>query len=806
MNQHNDSDGFGNSDDSPARSDRPSPVGNDVPSDPLDLMTAAWWNDYEEGTLRNLAHYLTEFPGDDIAIAREYIALRQMRDEEGAEAEPSEQRLGPYVLEERVGEGGQATVFRAWDTRHRRTVALKILPKPAVWAADTVQRFQREALIAARLDHEDTCTVFEARMDTQRPYIAMQYVEGDSLATHIARARKRHREGDEGTMPSRYEIVEIVRLGARVARALAYAHDQGVIHRDIKPANIMVRPNGRPKLVDFGLAYLDPKDESAARCLTQGRLGTVRYMSVEQVLGNDVELDRRTDVYSLGLTLYEALTLHYPFTGREHADLYESITTDEPPRMTRLNRAIPKDLQTVIEKCLEKNRRRRYASATELGDELARVADGLPVAARPIGAVRRAGRWVWRHPAKAASAILAVVLCIVLFAFGRAQETERQRRIDAVALRVLADEGERIDFRDEARRKKVEQWVADVEDLLVRAREAPAWAKLHVGEIDRLDAILDRMLQRLALARGFTTRSREQSDDWDRAIADIEELPHYGFTMKRQAGLEPFRRNDKGYWEFWLMSTADEVPTEAEIASMAKEQWRSGVDWPAIMVLLPRMKDFEFSDAAVVHDVASFFIGKFEVTQRQWRYLMGANPSHYSPETARWMTADHAKVSSALHPVELLTWSEATRFALRAFARLATEIEWEYACGAGSTKEYWWGHDVRLASRYENLQTSRFAMHRKVGSTRKANAFGLFDMQGNVTEWCATLRVNSAADVPRVPCFERSSPNEDFRVSVRGGAWNSINAEQLRTRRRYAHPAHVRDNGIGLRLACDLVR
>jgi len=216
------------------------------------------------------------------------------------------QRVGPYRLVRELGRGGQAIVWLAEDSRIGRQVALKMLPHLGPGGEEALRRFRREAEVAARLEHPGICSVFEAEIDHGTPYIAMRYVAGETLARRLAVARDA-----QAAPPDRGALRDLALLFEKAARALHAAHEAGIVHRDVKPANLMITPEGEPVVLDFGLARED--DASApALSLTGEVSGTPAYMSPEQMTGRS-RPDRRTDVWSLGIALYEAATLAHPF-------------------------------------------------------------------------------------------------------------------------------------------------------------------------------------------------------------------------------------------------------------------------------------------------------------------------------------------------------------------------------------------------------------------------------------------------------------------------------------------------------------
>jgi len=411
-------------------------------------------SDLDGGGLQPLAHYLARFPGHEEAVAREYIALTSCIPSPTPGAtrvvERRADRIGPYRLIEILGRGGQGIVYRADDTRLERTVALKVLSLAVASVSQGRRtRFRREAAILARLLHPGICTILDADLEGDTPYIAMRFVEGETLAVALARAREIE-EGStstsDGMTPSSasrllaprraVDLAQTLSFFERAARTLHAAHEAGVVHRDVKPGNLMVSTDGSPVLLDFGLAR-GGDDESVALTRSDEVFGTPAYISPEQ-LDSGRHVDRRTDVYSLGVVLYECLTLKRPFQGDSNVALAEAIRFAPIPPLRRANPALPTDLEVVLETALEKDVARRYPTALELAEELRRVREYEPIRARPAGPIVRLQRWSRRHPVVAMGtfgsiAALSIALTIALVLLRRVH-TEEQRKEAALAL------------------------------------------------------------------------------------------------------------------------------------------------------------------------------------------------------------------------------------------------------------------------------------------------------------------------------------------------------------------------------------
>jgi serine/threonine protein kinase len=388
-------------------------------------------------------------------------------------------QLGDFELVREIGRGGMGVVYEARQCKlGRRRVALKILPEAAALDPRLVRRFQVEVQAAACLDHPHIVPVYEVGQAQGVAYYAMRFIEGRSLATIVQELRRLKRLRDraapaeeekedpskpdamattianvlspgppagpattqaEGRSPAgeppgdarsdpapeptsyaapgsstgdRAYFRTAARLIIEAAEALDYAHQEGVIHRDVKPANLLVDLQGRLWIVDFGVARL----RGGAGLTRQGELvGTIRYMSPEQAKGGPIPIDRLTDVYSLGATLYEMLTLRPAFSGRDPVKLLRRVVDEEPRPPRRLNRRISRDLENIVLKAMAKDRTQRYRSAGELAEDLGRFLKGLPVRARRAPIWRRAVAWVKTHRTTAAvvSAALAAAFLFV---------------------------------------------------------------------------------------------------------------------------------------------------------------------------------------------------------------------------------------------------------------------------------------------------------------------------------------------------------------------------------------------------------
>ncbi|PYJ67332.1 MAG: hypothetical protein DME76_15530, partial [Verrucomicrobia bacterium] len=313
------------------------------------------------------------------------------------------QKIGHYKISESIGTGGMGEVYLATDIVAGRKAALKLLPLHFTGDAARLRRFQQEAHAVVALNHPNILTVYEIGQDHSIHYMASELIEGETLRDRLTR----------GPM----QLREAVDVAIQVASALAAAHKTGIVHRDIKPENIMLRPDGYVKVLDFGIAKLAESafaeataDGAGSMTLAETNLGsilgTVRYMSPEQACG--AQVDKTTDIWSLGVVLYEMLTGHVPFTGDTPQDVMFSILEKEPPPLTRYIARAPAELQQIISKTLRKNRGQRYHSAHKLLHALKELRLKLEFK------LQRAAAPLWLRWARSPVALVVMLLATAL--------------------------------------------------------------------------------------------------------------------------------------------------------------------------------------------------------------------------------------------------------------------------------------------------------------------------------------------------------------------------------------------------------
>ncbi len=433
---------------------------------------------YERGEMSELGDFKQLAEQDAYALQQLMPTVEQLLDLGKSDAESSLSTpilpevgtmLGDFRLLREIGRGGMGVVFEAEQLSLQRRVAVKVLPRSAALDERLRERFRREAQAVASLRHPNLVPVYAIGIEPDAHYYAMQLIDGIPLTKLIAQYRQGQGQvgvetslllaGNQGTAerpvdpaaetcqppsaatsrwlpvrgtPEYYRLVAWV--GQQAAEGLEHAHQQGVIHRDIKPANLLIDTTPQVWVTDFGLAALPQSDELT---LTGDLLGTVRYMSPEQAAGRRGLVDQRTDLYSLGLTLYEMLALEPAFKG-ERGEILRQIETVEPTSLRQLDPRIPRDLATIVEKAIQKLPADRYHSARALADDLECFQTGRPILARPLARWERLRRWIQRQRllllgVTGGALLVAMVACGAWWYAEKAREREQAERRKALA-------------------------------------------------------------------------------------------------------------------------------------------------------------------------------------------------------------------------------------------------------------------------------------------------------------------------------------------------------------------------------------
>jgi formylglycine-generating enzyme required for sulfatase activity/tRNA A-37 threonylcarbamoyl transferase component Bud32 len=774
-------------------------------------------------------------------------------------------RFGRFALRAVLGRGGMGTVYAAFDTVLQREVALKRVRPELLDDASARRRFELEARALSAVDHPNLCRLFDVGEHEGMPFLVMHCERGETLATRITRLREETRARSASALDSREQIAEAALLVEKTARALHHAHEAGLIHRDVKPGNILVRHDGEPVLLDFGLVRAE--DGDAALTAPGAAPGSRPYMSPEQLRAGAI--DRRTDVYSLGVVLYECLALEHPFATASVHELEARIRAGAAAPIGRVNPRVPRDLRVIVETAMQVEPGARYPTAAALADDLAAFRQLAPIRARRASWPRRAQRWCQRHPARAAfSALLLVSLVVVsllwrqsaqrLASFRVASRTTELARLAAAeptlypawahearvaewlgAARALVASADEVEARRdalraaaapygesdraldaathpragelrrlarelEARRSELQGMQALDQPSSARARQAAVQQQvdalaaevaqlaeavavrrtyaqadaLDQLELDvltqlagELDAFAAGALARVSAEAEWIARERElvagaHAGLWREAIEAIAADPRYGgLRLAPQVGLLPLGPDPRsGLHEFWhARSGARPAP-----APSGAGRWSIGGATGMVLVLLPpgeldmgaqgsepgapgywresepgapadRIAPQPWEGPVRRVHVPALLVSRYELTQGQWeRLAAGSKPSLYAGDD---------------HPVENVSWSDASAVLARVGLLLPTEVQWEYACRGGTATAWWTGDATASLMGFANFSDRAlqrglkqpwphrdcddgFATHAPVGSF-PPNPFGLHDVHGNVAEWCA---------------------------------------------------------------------
>lgn len=425
-------------------------------------------------------------------------------------------RLGDFEILDELGRGGMGVVYRARQVSLDRQVALKVLPTFSRRGRAAIQRFRTEAMAAARLHHTNIVPVYAQGEDQGRFFYAMELVEGGSLDQAI-RSRSRILSPSNPTLSAlvatdhahtaetqvltprsgsvespaispdvrtdlrslrrtRADFIHLARLVAEVADGLHHAHEAGVIHRDIKPQNLLIGRDGALHITDFGLARLA---DGPAVTMSGEVMGTPAYLSPEQITADQGAIDHRTDVYSLGVTLYELLTLRRPFEGETRDQILTGIRTVEPAPPRQFDPHVPAELQTICLKAMEKDRTRRFANAHEMAEELRRFAEGRPIRSRPAGPIVKAAKWARRHRAATTAIVSLAIIAALVAGLSALASAKRKERAD----RVLAEARDKVVY--------LNYTSSDADALIANAEELGA-SPLETGILQSLRGIFDR--------------------------------------------------------------------------------------------------------------------------------------------------------------------------------------------------------------------------------------------------------------------------------------------------------------------------
>lgn len=583
------------------------------------------------------------------------------------------QKIGNYEIKGKIGEGGMGCVYLAIDTRLGRRVALKILPANFSLEVEQIRRFRQEAQAVSLLNHPNIVTIYEVGEAKGNEFIVTEFVEGETLRDRIRRER--------------LSLAEILQIVSQVCDALVAAHQAGIIHRDIKPENIMLRPDGYVKILDFGLAKLTEKTqeimpsqfeigESRLAKTTPGTImGTVAYMSPEQAEG--LAVDERTDIWSLGVIIYEMATGNLPFEGATPSHFIVAILEKEP---APLNLQSP-EFERIIRKALQKNRAGRYQTAGDFQTDINQLKKTVELS----------------NELKSFSTINLSKRAKI--------PTTKLKQITVISVMVM---------------------------LLLSLFGMVLWLKNN-----------NKFLS--------NSSTNDSTNDSTNKIAT------------NSNNQKPFK-NSIGM-EFVLIPAGTFT-----MGSPTDEKGSSDEERPQHRVTISK----------------DFYLGKFEVTQAQWKAIMGNNPSF------------HRECGEDC-PVERVSWNDVQEFIKKlrekneGSYRLPTEAEWEYACRAGTSNPYNGENLDEIAWYIKNPGDRTYPVGQK-----KPNSFNLFDMHGNVWEWTADWFGN----YPNIPVNDPRGVSSGVYKVYRGGSWGSSATDSRSAFRGYSIPTE-RESYVGFRLVME---
>ena len=424
-------------------------------SDELEQAVELFVARLRAGEQPNLSGYIEQFPGLSTELAKVLPSIMLLEKHAAAcvpdhgGIPPSVREIGDFTIVREVGRGGMGIVYEAMQQSLARHVALKVLVQPALLNPKHLERFRFEARAAARLQHAHIVPVFGVGEFNGLHYYAMQFIHGRSLHEVVCALRDFDREGKSGEPSSAESNIltelpgwrrssrdyyrHVARIGLQAAEAISYAHREGILHRDIKPSNLLLDAEGNIWVTDFGLAKLEGTDGLTE---TGDFLGTLRYMAPERLEG---VLDRRSDIYGLGATLYELLTLHTFQESNSRGQLVDQILHQLPKPPTKIDPTIPRDLETIVLKAIAKEPAARYHTAEEMAEDLRRYLADRTILARRASTRERFVRWCRRNPvvvSLTAATMLALVVGIIGTSLGLLQA--RQQCAEAVIARDAA--------------------------------------------------------------------------------------------------------------------------------------------------------------------------------------------------------------------------------------------------------------------------------------------------------------------------------------------------------------------------------
>ena len=617
-----------------------------------------------------------------------------------------------YQILAELGRGGMGIVYQAKDTKLKRTVALKFLPSELVRYPEAKERFAREAQAAAVLDHPNICTIYEVEEAEGMTYIVMAYIEGQSLREKITKKS--------------LEIDESVDIALQVAEGLEAAHKQGIIHRDIKSGNIMIKPDGQAKIMDFGLAKVMGEPVLTREAKT---MGTVAYMSPEQAQGEPT--DHRTDIWSLGVVLYEMLTGELPFRGERETSILYAIVHEQPRPIAKLKPSIPMELIKIVDQAMKKDREARYATAAEMARDLRKYQDAAKAQAAGLFSIHSLLRRLRMPQLMIPAALVLITVVILAFWFFNRQgkiRWARNKALPEIARLIQEKQNPMAAYRLAV---EAERYIPSDPMLL------KLWP-----EISRYISILTNP----ADADVYMKESAAADSEW-------QFLGQTPLTLLRiPTGFFHWRIQKSGYRSVETASSGVEFPVADGHGTISLDPQESipeemvKVKGGRITLDIPGL--FHLPSA----DLEDYLIDKYEVTNRQFKEFIDAggyrNEAYWKhafikdgrrlpweeaigefrdstgrPGPAAWELGDYPE-GRGDYPVTGISWYEAAAYCEFVGKRLPTIYHWNHAAG------------ITLSAYIVPLSNFTGKEIAPVGKFRGLGPYGTYDMAGNVKEWC----------------------------------------------------------------------
>jgi serine/threonine protein kinase/formylglycine-generating enzyme required for sulfatase activity/dienelactone hydrolase len=646
------------------------------------------------------------------------------------------QTISHYKILEKLGEGGMGVVYRAEDTKLKRIVALKFLPPELTRDAEAKERFIHEAQAASVLQHPNICTIHDIdESEDGQLFIVMDCYEGEQLQKKLERGP--------------LTIEETLDVAGQVAQGLQKAHEQGIVHRDIKPANILITNDGVVKILDFGLAKLSGR---TLLTKTGSTIGTAAYMSPEQARGDEV--DKRTDIWSLGVMMYQMITGQLPFKSEYEQALIFSILNEEPESLAKAKASVPSELQQIVHRAMQKNAQSRYSSASEILKDLKKYQQSLRTSE-----VRFPSLLSFLHRVQKPRVAVLSVMTVLALGFLAYWFFSRQAKIRMAKEELLP---------------KIDQLIEGGRDNYVAAFKLASEAEKNLSHDPKLSEILLNIAVRISItteppgADVYMKEYKAAEREWEHlGVSPIE-------NIRLPIGFFRFKLEKEGYEPVYAVSSTFEMDLASTKLYVPKNTMRVLDKKGNIPSGMVRIKG---EQVAHIGEIGDFFIDKYEVTNKQFRGFVDKDGyrkreywkqkflkdgkelpweegvKEFVDQTGRsgpstWQAGDYPEGQDA-YPVNGISWYEAAAYAEFAGKKLPTLYHWGIAGEGGISSVLLTRGFYTFLAPMSNFSGNGAA---PVGSNPGMTSYGAYDMAGNVREWCWN-----------------ESPKGRI---VRGGAWN----------------------------------